>query len=332
MEAAMNKQVLCVGVDVGAETLWASVDGVRPKSFSHTASGIRGLHRWAARQANGAVVHLCMEATGVYSQHVAMRLLGLPETEVSIVNPACIKAYAKMQLRRSKTDAVDAEVIRRYAASQQPPAWQPAPNVMRHLHALVAQVDALRDTLNQWRNRAHAHEYIPDIPPAVKKSQRALERALAREIARIEAAIDQLCATDPGLAQQVMLLETVTGIARTSAVRLLAYGQEWLTQRSAKALVAHAGLAPHHYQSGTSINGKSRIDKRGNRNLRKALYMPALTGIVHNPLLRDFYHRLCDKGKPKKVALIACMKKLLLIVRSMLIHKTTFNPNLKPLT
>lgn len=328
----MSKRVLYVGVDVGAMAVWAAVAGRRAKSFAHTAVGIRSLHRWAVRQAAGTRVHLCMEATGVYSQQVAMRLVDLPETEVSIINPACIKAYAAMELRRSKTDPVDAEIIRRYAVSQQPPAWHPAPKVIRQLRALVAQADALQDDLQQWRNRAHAQGYTPDVPAAVKKTQRAIERTLEREIAKITAAIDHLCATDPTLAQQVMLLESIKGVGRKSAVRLLAYGHEWLTERSPKALVAHAGLAPHHYQSGSSVRGKSRIDKRGNRHLRKTLYMPALVGIVRNPLLRDFYQRLCANGKPKKVALVACMKKLLLIARSMLIHKTIFNPNHQHLT
>lgn len=143
----------------------------------------------------------------------------------------------------------------------------------------------------------------------------------------MEQAIDQLCASDPELAQEVMILETIPGIARKSAVKILAYGREWLTKRTAKALTAHAGLAPHHYQSGTSIKGRSRLDKRGNKKLRYALYMPALVGIVHNPIIKPCYKRLCNNGKQKKLALVACMRKLLLIIRSMLINKKTFNPN-----
>jgi transposase len=328
----MSKQILYVGVDVGASALWASLPGLRARQFGHTGAGIRQLHRWAVKHSGGAVVHLCMEATGVYSQQVAVRLVDQPRTEVSIVNPACIKSFANAQLRRSKTDALDAEVIRCYAETQAPPAWHPAPKALRQLHALVAQADALEDGLHQWRNRQHAHGYTEDLPRAVKASQRAIERSLEKEVTKVEAAIDQLCAADPDLAQQVLLLETIPGIARKSAVRLLAYGQNWLTDRSPKELVAYAGLAPHHHQSGTSVRGRSRIDKRGNRHLRKTLYMPALVGSVYNPILSEFYQRLCANGKLKKVALVACMRKLLLMARSMLINKTTFNPNYQPLT
>jgi len=328
----MSKQVMYVGVDVGATDFWGAVKGQAPKRFAHTAAGIRALHRWAVKHAGEAVVHLCMEATGVYSQSLAMRLVTRPGTEVSIVNPACIKAFANAQLRRSKTDSIDAEVIQCYAEIHHPRPWQPVPKVFRQLYQLVVQADAIKDSLLQWQNRNHAQHYVPDLPKEVVKSQRAIIRALQRQLQRLEEAVDQLCATDATLAQKVMLLETIPGIARKSSVQILAYGGQWLTQRTQKELVAHAGLAPHHHQSGTSVRRQSRIDKRGDRRLRKALYMPALVGIVHNPILKSFYQRLLENQKMKKVALVACMKKLLLISRSMLINKTTFNPKYQPLT
>ena len=331
-EAVVSKPVIYVGVDVGATELWCSCEGLKAKRFAHSGAGIRSLQRWSVKQAGGKTVHLCIEATGVYGLNVAFRLSGMSGIEVSLVNPACIAAFAKAQLRRSKTDPVDAEVIRCYAESQKPPLWKPAAKSIRQLYELVTQGEAIQSSLQQWQNRHHAHGYIADLPKAVVKTRRAIERSLMRQLQLIEAAIDQLCASEPGLAQQVMLLETIPGVARKSAVRLLAYGQQWLTDRSAKALVAHAGLAPHHRRSGTSVRGQSRLDKQGNRRLRKALYMPALTGIVHNPVLKQFYQRLCENGKQKKVALVACIKKLLLIVRSMLIQQKTFNPKYQHLT
>jgi transposase len=328
----MSKEVIYVGVDVGATELWVSADGIKSKKFNHDNAGIKSLYRWAIKHAGDNGIHLCMEATGVYSQHVAIRLLRLSGIEVSIVNPACIKAFANAQLRRCKTDMIDAEVIRCYAQSQKPSAWQPSSKANRQLYELVMQADSIQASLQQWRNRSHRQEYIDDFPKAAIKAQRAIVKTLEKQLDLLERAIDQLCAADAELACQIILLESIPGIARKSAVRILAHGQHWLTDRTAKALTAHAGLAPHHYQSGTSIRGKSRIDKRGNKNLRKALYMPALVGIVHNPILKPFYNRLLDNGKQKMLALIACMKKLLLIIRSMLINKTTFNPEINSLT
>lgn len=328
----MSKDVLFVGIDVGCEELWASIEGFKPRKFKHTKKGIRSLNAWSQKKGSHKQVHFCMEATGVYSISVAGLLIERHQAVVSIVNPAQIAAYGRVQMKRSKTDQIDAEVIRAYAETQSPPVWKPACLPLRQLTSLVTQADAIKKSLGQWCNRHHAQKFIPDLPDEVKKTQRSIERSLTTQLKKIETAIANLCAEDPTLAQQVALLRTIPGVADQTAVKLLAYGQNWLTERSAKALTAHAGLAPHHYQSGSSVRGKSRIDKRGNPKLRKTLYMPALVAVHHNPVLMRFYQRLLENGKPKKLALVAAMRKLLLICRAMLIAQKPFNPQIKALT
>jgi len=328
----MSKQILYVGIDVGCKELWVSVPGMKPRRFEHSKRGIRSLYNWAAKKAGDDQLHFCMEATGVYSISVAFQMVSEYQARISIVNPARITAYGRVQMRRSKTDQVDAEVIRNYAESQRPAVWKPAPKPLRQLSALVTQADAIKDCLGQWRNRCHAQQFVPDLPDEVKKTQRSIERSLTTQLKKIETAIANLCAQESTLAQQVALLCTIPGVADQSAVKLLAYGQEWLTERSAKALTAHAGLAPHHHQSGSSVKGKSRIDKRGNPKLRKTLYMPALVAVHYNPVLIRFYKRLLNNDKPKKLALVAAMRKLLLITRAMLIAQKPFNLQNKALT
>ena len=321
----MSKNVLYVGIDVGCEELWASIEGFKPRNFKHTREGIRSLNTWSQKKSNHNPIHFCMEATGVYSISLASLLVEKHQAVVSIVNPARIATYARLLMKRSKTDQIDAEVIRNYAETQSPPVWTPAARPLRQLTSLVTQADAIKDCLGQWRNRHHAQKFVPDLPDEVKKTQRSIERSLTTQLKKIETAISNLCAQESTLAHQVALLCTIPGIANQSAVKLLAYGQDWLTERSAKALTAHAGLAPHHKLSGTSVRGKSRIDKRGNPKLRKTLYMPALVAVHHNPVLMKFYQRLLNNGKPKKLALVAAMRKLLLISRAMLIAEKPFN-------
>lgn len=328
----MSKNVVYVGIDIGSEELWVSLDRFKPRKFAHHVKGMRSLYRWASKASNGGYLHFCMEATGVYSISAASMLVAEHEALVSIVNPAQIAAFARVQMKRSKTDQVDAEVIRSFAQSQNPPIWKPASKPLRQLTSLVTQADAIRDSLGQWRNRRHAQKFIPDLPNEVRKVQRSIERSLVTQLKKIETAISNLCAQESSLAHQVALLCTIPGVAHRSAVKLLAYGQEWLTETSAKALTAYAGLAPHHYQSGSSVKGKSRIDKRGNPKLRKTLYMPALVAAYHNPVLKEFYGRLINNGKPKKLALVAVMRKLLIISRAILITKTTFNKQINALT
>jgi len=329
----MCKRILYVGVDVGQEDLWVAIEGSKPYSFKHTIAGVRGLYNLVRQIDTDTTLHFCMEATGVYSLKLATSLSAYPDVQVSIVNPAQIAFFARAQLRRSKTDKIDAQVILAFAQSQNPRPWTAEPKSLRQLYELVVQADALLETQRRWVNRAHTQTYIPELPTTVSKSTSALKRHLERQIAKVERSILKLCETDPNLKIQMELLCTIPGVAERSASRLLAYGKIALTDYSARALVAHAGLAPKHRQSGTSLLAKSHLAKEGNKRLRHALYyMPALVGIVYNPLLKKYYKRLVAKGKPKMLALVACMKKLLIMIRAILIQKIPFNPDIQCLT
>ena len=251
---------------------------------------------------------------------------------VSVINPAQIKAFGRAMLTRTKTDQVDAGVIREFVRSQSPSAWIPPQPVREELSALVAQADAIRQQIQQWKNRRHAQQHHGNTPKAVIRSTTSIIRWLERERQRLDLAIDQLCQTDTCLTEDMTLLTTIKGVATRSAAQILAYGGDNLITRSRRQLDAHAGLVPAQRQSGTSVRGKSHLAKQGNARLRRALYMPTLVAVQFNPVLQRFYQRLLEKGKAKKVALTACMRKLLNIIRAMLIKRMPFNPKYQPLT
>jgi len=320
----MSKEVFYVGIDVGSKEVWASVSGIKPKRFSHNRVGIKELWGWAEKHAGEIPLYFCLEGTGVYSVSVASLLLKVRETRISIVNPAQIKSYANSQLRRCKTDQVDAEVIRNFAEANHPPIWEPATKAQQQLYELVQLRDQICTEIRQWDNRSHSRKYLSEIPKLVTQTHRSILRSLKRQLQKVEAQIKAFVAQNAEIAHQTALLTTIPGIAQKSAVQLIAYGQNWLISRTAKALVAHSGLAPHPKQSGSSLNSRGTLDKRGNWRIRKTLYMPTVVAIKHNPVIRDFYLKLCAKGKPKMVALIASMKKLLLIARAVLTTKTPY--------
>lgn len=328
----MSKNVIYVGIDVGQEELVVCLQRSKPRSFRHNTKGIRTMLEWSREVSCGAELHFCLEATGVYGYSLATSLVSHFGVSVSIVNPAQIASFAKAQLRRVKTDNIDARVILAFAQSQHPPCWKPESKTQRQLYHLVAQADRLRRMLRQLSNRDHSFKYVPDLPEEVKKSQRSLRRSIERQLANIDKAIESLCAEDNQLKRQINLLCSIPGIAAHSAVRILAYGKSNLIERDRKALIAHAGLAPSQKQSGISIRGKSRIAKQGDRRLRNALYMPALVAAYHNPVLKVFYRRLIDNGKPKLLAIVAVMKKLLLMIQAILKRKIPFKPDYLPLT
>ena len=327
----MSKSAFYIGIDVGQEELWAAIESKKARMFTHSKSGIKQMTNWVNKYSDGCHLHFCMEATGVYGYALATNLSIYPNTEISIVNPAQISSYAKAQLRRTKTDRVDAQVILDFARSQNPNIWTPEPKALRKLYHLVTMADTLSEDIRRWNNRCHSSKYIDDLPKEVSKSQKAVIRSLTNQLNKIEQSIRQLCEQDEQIKKKIELLSSIPGIAEHSATRLLAYGKTTLMTHSKKELTAHAGLAPSHKQSGISVRGKSSISKMGNKKLRKVLFMPSLVGIVHNPILKRYYQNLLDKGKPKKLALTACMRKLLIMVQAILQKNTPFKPIL-PLT
>jgi transposase len=328
----MNNSYFCVGIDVGKDELVVSIEQGRPRVFGTSISEIKRLENWVLQQAGERQVHIGMEATGVYSRSVAVTLSRCEQFIVSVINPAQIKAFGRAMLKRTKTDQVDARVIREFVRSQSPLAWIPPQPVREQLYALVAQADAIQQEIQQWKNRQHAQQHHGNTPTMLTRSTAAIIRSLERERQRLYQAIDQLCKTDKALSKDMALLTTISGVATRSAAQILAYGGDSLVSRTRRQLDAHAGLVPAERLSGTSVKGKSHLAKQGNVRLRRVLYMPTLVAVQFNPLLKRFYQRLLEKGKAKKVALTACMRKLLNIIRAMLIKRTPFNPNYQPLT
>lgn len=320
----MSKSSFYVGIDVGSQELVAAVEGRKPRSFKHSRGGITTMVKWVSKIAPEASLHFCLEATGVYGYSVACCLYQEHHMSVSVINPAQIASYSRAQLRRTKTDNVDAQVILSFAQSQNPPLWEPESNSLRQLYYLVTEADRIRKAQRQWLNRKHCQRYLKDIPEIIKQADKTLERVLYRQLKKIEQAIIELCQTHEDLRQDVQLLCSIPGISNHSAVRILAYGKNALVDLNRNALTAHAGLAPAQKQSGTSIKGKARIAKQGERRLRTTLFMPALAAAYHNPKLKIFYQRLLKNGKPKMLALVAVMKKLLLMIQAILKTKKPF--------
>jgi transposase len=328
----VDKSGFRVGVDVGKDELVVAVSGKRPQVFGTTPGEIRRMYRWLSKCSGGGSIHLGMEATGVYSTKVALRLIEYDQVTVSIINPAQIVAHGRVLLKRTKTDSVDAQVILDYVIKHCPLPWQPPSEAQRRLSSLVSQADAIKAEIAQWRSRQHAHKHTPGLPHEIVKSAVRIVRTLQQELAKIEAAIEQLCRQDKQLAEDMAITTSIIGIANCSAAQILAHGGDALIRRTRRQLDAHAGLAPAQRQSGTSVRGKTHLAKQGNARLRRALYMPTLVAVHHNPVLKRHYQRLLDRGKLKKVALAACMRKMLNIIRALLIKRERFNPEYQPLT
>lgn len=311
-----------LGIDIAKHTYHVTVqrpDGKRrQKRCDNTPAGHRTLLMWLEKQDVG-VVHACIEATGTYADAVATALVDAGH-RVSIVHPAAVRAFAHSQLRRTKTDAVDSDVLVDFCVAHQPPAWTPWPVEVRALQALVRRHTAVQAMLIEERNRLQAGELLPLVEASITAHIAVLER----DLKTLEQQIRDHFTQHPGLRQQRELLLTIPGIGEATIARLLAECRAITAFENARAYAAFSGLVPQHHQSGT-LRGRSRLSKLGSARLRHALYFPALTAMRYNPVLKAFSARLRAAGKPKMVVVAAVMRKLLHLVYGVLKHQRPFD-------
>lgn len=312
-----------LGIDIAKATYQISLrrpDGKRRhKSLRNTPAGHGELLAWLQRHA-GAPVHACVESTGPYGEAVATALVAAGH-HVSIVNPAAVKAFAHSQLRRTKTDGVDAEVLADFCAAMAPPLWTPWPVEVRALQSLVRRRDAVQEMLTQERNR----QATGGLPPSVAASLVRMIAVLEAELHALDRQIRDHLDQHPTLRVQRDLLETIPGIGVATAARLLAECRAITGFETARAYAAFAGLVPREHQSGPR-RPRAHLSKMGSSRLRYALYFPALAAMrVAGPLQR-FGARLLAKGKPKMVVVAAVMRKLLHIAYGVLKHQRAFDP------
>lgn len=314
-----------LGIDIAAAkfdaALWNEKESYRQQTFSNNEHGFSSLLQWVG-QSSLAQIHICMEATGSYGLGLA-QYLHQAGFKVSVVNPACIKAFAQSELQRTKTDRVDARLIARFCRAMQPALWQPLSQEVAELQALVRRLEELVAMRSQELCRLKA----PGSAASVQASRNRLVTSIDQEIASVQQMIKELFRRFPELKAKRDLLCSIPGIGEATATLLLAENTQNRDYKNARQLAAYAGLVPRLRQSGSSVRGKARLSKQGNVHLRKALYWPAIVAMQHNPPLRAFAKRLQRAGKAKLVIIGALMRKLIHQVFGVLKSNQPFNPN-----
>ena len=291
----------------------------KTRVFENNATGFKALSVWLVKQDMTSLV-ACMEATGTYGEALALYLFECGFT-VSVVNPAQIKSFAGAQLIRTKTDKADARLIAQLCAAMQPDAWLPEPLHVRELQALVQRLAALMQMQGQEQNR------FDTAPAVVQSSITSVLSTISHEIKMVEQMIRDHIDRHPDLKGKSDLLDSIPGIGVATIARLLAFVGDVHRFSSAKALVAFVGLNPTIHQSGSSVRGKSRLSKKGNATVRRALYMPAIVARRYNPLIKAFSDRLKKAGKSNMLIIGAVMRKLLHIIYGVLKSGKPFDAN-----
>jgi transposase len=322
MRTAEGIEVMYLGIDVAKRKFECALlmgERFRTKTFNNDSAGIQACLDWLPRFSEEAV-HACLEATGSYGEALAMALFDANH-QVSVVNPARVREFAKGLGLRNKTDALDARALARFAKDAAPQLWAPAPRAVRELSALVRRLDALMEMRTQESNRRDvAH-------PSLQEGIDAHLRFLDKGIEELRTAIADLIDKDPHLRAQSDLLQSIPGIAQATSAWLIAeLGAKRFS--CARQAAAHVGLAPIHRVSGESVRGKPRLPREGNARLRKALYWPAISAMRYNPPIRDHAARLTARGKHKMAVIAAAMRKLVHIAFGVLKSGQPFDPEL----
>jgi len=305
---------IVIGVDISKLKFDATIlfenNKIKQRKFDNTHSGFKDFIKWIKLN-KGEEAHICMEATGVYGDALATFLYDSGIT-VSMVNPLQIKGFAQSMLSRNKTDQTDATLIAHFCRAMQPTTWQPAPEHVRVLQALVRRLEALESMNRQELNR------LGVAPEHIKCSIEAVIKKISEEIKLIKNKIKDHITKNPDLNDKSKLLQSIPGVGPATIMQVLAFIGDPSLFDNAKKLSAFVGLNPKQNQSGTSINGRTRLSKMGNANLRKAFYMPAVVALRYNPIIKAFSERLKASGKMMMVIIGAAMRKLLHIIYGVL--------------
>ena len=304
-----------IGIDVAKHSFDLCCLG--QKNIQQFENDKKGIKKAAKMLSKGKPKLIILEATGGYETMLAaeLHLAGLP---VAVVNPARIRAFAKANGQLAKTDKLDASVIALFAAKMQPPAQEQIDKNSRKMKALVARRNQLIRLRTAESNR---REHI--FNKTIAHSLNRMLRTIDREIQKIEQKITEQLANTPELKAKAEILDSAPGIGQTTAAMLVTEVPE-LGRLNRRQIAMLVGVAPINRDSGT-FRGK-RMTGGGRRSVRTRLYMPTLAAIRHNPVIRLFYERLLAKGKTKMTAIIACMRKLITILNTMVAKNQEWNP------
>lgn len=301
---------------------------MRAVTFERTRQGCRkALTRLRKEAPEGHGIGLVLEATGAFSEITATWFLALdPSLRIAIVNPIQTSAFIRSLGLRNKTDDLDARALAQYGEQRQPTAWIPMEPEFQALRDLVrARLDLVATrTAMSLRLRDHKR-----TSPLASKALRAVIRTVEIQIGALDAGILDHVSSHQNLEAQVEVMESIKGVGRLTSVGVLSEVGDLRRFPRSRQLTAFAGLSPRQNLSGTSVHGRSPMCKRGSGRARAALFMAAVVAARFNPDMREVYERLVAKGKPKRVALGAVMRKLLVLMRALVIADQTWQPKVK---
>lgn len=322
-------EVVWVGIDVSKKKLdaaiWVGGKKYQTITVTNNAGGWAALLAWAKKVAGQDIeLKFCMESTGDYHYEVGLYLTEL-EFHVSEVNPARIRFFGLEQGRLTKTDKADAKLIAQFGRERTPEAWAMRNPVRRNFFRLHRRRQQLMKMISMEDSRRECPQAIGQT---CLRSIKIILKALRAELRAVEKDLAGIIQGDPILKHQSELIRSIPILEQASAILLLAEMPGLDRVQSASSYAAAAGVQSTSKKSGTKQYDSAPMSRCGRRLVRRGLFMVTLTGIRTMPELKDMYDRLRLRGKIHRQAMVACIRKLLMIVYGVLKHEKPYQSRL----
>ena len=299
----MNKYKEIYGIDISKDVFDVYGSETGHNQFKNDEQGFKSFLKHLPE---GSIV--VMEATGYYHYRLA-QFLYKSGVSVSVVNPLSVKRFIQMKLAKVKTDKSDAKAICEYGMVNEVPLYTALTDVQSECLQLFRLLDNYLKKRTQTKNKKHGEEVLGIPSKYVYKSLQRDLKHLDKEIKGIEARLLELVKQDQQA--QLTLLKSIPGMGVKTALFLIVVTDGFKKFETASQLCSYVGITPTIRESGSSVRGRSRISKVGNKKLRNLLFLCSFSACKHNKACREIYERIVAKGKSKKLALIAVSNKLL---------------------
>lgn len=319
----MRIQKQSIGIDISKDTFTACMcymdshgllNFSDAKHFKNQKTGFNQFLRWVRKlKSNEVSINFLMEATGVYYENLAHHLYDIKQ-EVAVVLPNTSKHYFLSLNVKTKTDEIDAKVLSQFAIERIHKKWVKPSETYLHLRNLTRYYVQLQEQKTSLGNIKHSKDNSFDVQNLILKSNKNLIVAIDKQIKLVKTEIEKLIKSDQELNKKVEKLLTIKGVGIITIATILAETLGFQHVKNIKQLVSYAGYDVVQMESGTSIKGKTRISKKGNRYIRNALYFPAMVACRYNENLKQNYLRIVQKKPSKMIGQVAIQRKLLTLI------------------
>ena len=325
-----------VGIDISQSSFTACIctntgalSFSEVKNFKNEKTGFNQLIRWVRKSGSSdAELVFLMEATGVYYENLAYFLKQLSQT-VHVVLPNTSKHYFGSLNIKTKTDKVDAKVLSQFGVERKHREWQIPKAIYLELRNLTRYYVQLQEQKTAINNIKHSKEAAHDVQDFILKSNQSLIKSIDKQLKMCVTKIQQVIDADSELKSKVEKLMTIKGLGMLTIATIIAETLGFEQTQSCKQLASYAGYDIVERESGSSIKGRTRISKKGNRYIRNALYFPAMVACRYNPLMKENYVRIIQKKASKMVGQVAIQRKLLLLVYTLWKNDAVFRNDYK---